>query len=272
MTGLHLERVGHGPALLLVHGWAMHGGVFAPLVRELSARFRVITVDLPGHGGSRASALPLALDGVADALMDVIRSTHGAAIGTEAASTRAIVLGWSLGGLFAIRLAARYPQAVRGLAMIAASPRFVQAPDWPAGMDPRVFEAFGDELARDYRGTLDRFLMLEAQGSAHLREELRFLRDAVYARGEPAPHALREGLALLQQGDLRGTLPGLPMPSLWLAGRRDRLVSPQAMRDAAGLAPDASVQVFEHAGHAPFLTEPDAVAEALTAFSAQCLP
>ena len=258
MTARHVERVGQGPALVLLHGWAMHGGVFAPLRRALVDRFTVITVDLPGHGGSRDSALPLALDTVADALVDIIDA--------EAS----IVVGWSLGGLIATALAARHPLRVRGLGMIAASPRFVQAPDWPAGMDPRVFEAFGEELGRDYRGTLDRFLMLEAQGSVHLRDELRFLRDAVYARGEPAPRALHEGLGLLQGSDLRAALPTLAMPSLWLAGRRDRLVSPAAMREAAALAPRSTFAQFEHAGHAPFLTEPDVVAEAITAFSAQC--
>ena len=263
MSALHVESTGQGPALLLVHGWAMHGGVFAPLVRALEAAFNVITVDLPGHGGSRDSALPLALDPVADALAALIDAQP---------SKRALVAGWSLGGLVATALAARHPDRVRGLAMLAASPRFVQGTDWPAGMDPRVFELFGEELGRDYRGTLDRFLMLEAQGSAHLREELRYLRDAVYARGEPAPRALQEGLGLLHDSDLRAALPGLAMPSLWIAGRRDRLVSPQAMQAAAALAPRSRFQQYDHAGHAPFLTEPKAVAEALTAFASSCPP
>lgn len=259
MSDLHLERAGQGPALVLLHGWAMHGGVFAPLVRALAPRFDVVTVDLPGHGGSRDSALPLALDVVADALAALL-------------PPRALVVGWSLGGLFALAYARRHAPRVRGLGLVAATPRFVHAADWPAGMDPRVFEQFGVDLAADYRGTLDRFLMLEAQGSAHLRDELRFLRDAVGARGEPAPRALHEGLGLLHDGDLREVLPQLAMPSLWLAGRRDRLVSPKAMRAAAALAPGARFHEYDHAGHAPFLTEPEAVAEALTAFAAECPP
>lgn len=268
MSGLHLERAGQGPALLLLHGWAMHGGIFAPLVERLAGGFTVLGVDLPGHGHSRDSALPLALDAVADALAVQLAALEPEVPG----ASRALVAGWSLGGLAAIALAARHPARVRGLAMIAASPRFVSAPDWPAGMDPRVFELFGEELGRDYRGTLDRFLMLEAQGSAHLREELRFLRDAVYARGEPTPRALHEGLGLLHDGDLRHALPDLAIPSLWLVGCRDRLVSPQAMQAAAALAPRSRFTLFEHAGHAPFLTEPAAVAEALTVFAADCPP
>lgn len=258
MSALHVQSRGHGPDLLLVHGWAMHGGIFAPLVEALAVNFTVHAVDLPGHGYSRDCELPLEFDVVADAL--------------TAQFPRALVAGWSLGGLFALALAQRHPSNVRGVAMLAATPCFVQRGDWPAGMPLAVFEQFGRDLGADWRGTVDRFLMLEAQGSAHLREELRFLRDAVYAHGEPHPRALSEGLALLEHTDLRVLLPALPMPSTWLVGRRDKLVSPTAVQAAAQLAGGAPVQVFAHAGHAPFLTEPVAVAEALTAFAAHCPP
>lgn len=267
MNGLHLESRGQGPLLLLVHGWAMHGGIFAPLVEALAGSFRVLSVDLPGHGRSRASTLPLQVERLADALADLL-AAHEPAPG----AAPAWIVGWSLGGLIALALAARHPQRVRGLVMLAASPRFVAATDWPMGMDPAVFAAFGTELDRDFAGTLDRFLMLEAQGSSPLRETLRFLRDAVHERGGPTPEALHAGLALLRSTDLRPLLPGLAVPSLWLAGRRDRLVGPEAMQAAAALAPNSRLQVFEHAGHAPFLTEPAAVAAAITAFAAEGPP
>lgn len=263
MTPLHAECVGQGPALVLLHGWAMHGGIFERLSATLSSQFTVVTVDLPGHGGSRSSDSPLVLDSLADVLVQTLDAVLPS-------KQRVVLCGWSLGGLVALATAAKFSDRVRGLGMLAASPRFVSAPDWLEGMDPRVFEVFGEELGRDYRGTLDRFLMLEAQGSAHLREELRYLRDAVYARGEPAPRALVEGLALLHDSDLRSLLPGLAMPSLWVAGRRDRLVNPQAMREAATLAPRSRFLQIDSGGHAPFLTETMRVAEALTVFAADC--
>jgi pimeloyl-[acyl-carrier protein] methyl ester esterase len=49
---LHVEVVGDGPPLVLLHGWAMHGGVFAPLVDALRGRYALHLVDLPGHGRS----------------------------------------------------------------------------------------------------------------------------------------------------------------------------------------------------------------------------
>ncbi len=51
---MFIETRGHGPALALIHGWAMHGGLFAPLVDRLADRYTLHLVDLPGHGHARA--------------------------------------------------------------------------------------------------------------------------------------------------------------------------------------------------------------------------
>jgi hypothetical protein len=78
------------------------------------------------------------------------------------------------------------PNAFLQLAMLCATPKFVVADDWPLGMPRQVFAGFANGLRDDWRGTIDRFIALEAFGSDHMREELRMLRDAVLARGEPA--------------------------------------------------------------------------------------
>jgi pimeloyl-[acyl-carrier protein] methyl ester esterase len=249
---LHVEVVGSGPPLVLLHGWAMHGGVFAPLVERLRDRRTLYVVDLPGHGHSRDCDVPLQLQPCADAI--------------AAAVPVAPWCGWSLGGLFALHAAATRPQQVPALTMLCASPRFVRGEDWTFGVSAEIFRDFAAGLRNDYRGTLDRFVALEAFGSEHAKDEIRTLRDKLFARCEPTAAVLTDGLELLETADLRSKLPGLQVPGLWLAGRRDRLVDPRAMRDAAALSPGASWHVIEHAGHAPFLTHADEVAAQLTAF------
>lgn len=256
MTLFH-EVHGQGPALVLLHGWAMHSGIFAPLVQRLAPHFTLHLVDLPGHG--RSAGLPLTLE-------------HAAAQVSAVVPARALWLGWSLGGLVALHAAATRPAQVRGLVMLAASPRFVHADGWEHGMPASIFRDFATALGSDYRGTLDRFLMLEAQGSDHVREELRLLRGEVFAHGEPAADVLCDGLGLLEHSDLRAALPALSMPSLWIAGRRDRLVSPAAMRAAAALAPASRFHQVDSGGHAPFLTHADEVASALRDFEAGLAP
>ena len=260
MSGLHVEVAGAGPPLVLLHGWAMHGGVFAPLVQRLRDRRTLYIVDLPGHGLSRDAGVPLSLDACVDAI--------------AAQVPRAPWCGWSLGGLVALRAAATRPLQVPMLAMLCASPRFVRgagtpARDWKYGVSAEIFQEFARGLREDYRGTLERFVALEAFGSEHAKDEIRALRAELFARGEPAAAVLADGLRLLETGDLRDALPNLSVPSLWLAGRRDRLVDPRAMRDAATMTRLGEFHLVEHAGHAPFLTHADPVAARLDAFLSQ---
>lgn len=254
---MHIDVTGSGPALVLIHGWALHGGIFAPLVQRLSPHFQLHVVDLPGHGFSRDDDTPLRLPYLVNAI--------------AAATPPAVWCGWSLGGLVALHGAATLPQ-VRGLVMLAATPRFVRDADWPDAVERSVFEQFGQDLEQDYRGTLERFLALDVMGSQHARSELRTLREAMVARGEPAPRALHEGLALLDRSDLRGALPGLRVPGLWIGGQRDRLVPANAMHGAAALAPAGlhTAHTIDGGGHAPFLGHADDVAGRLQRFVAAC--
>ncbi|RPE80000.1 pimeloyl-ACP methyl ester esterase BioH [Vulcaniibacterium tengchongense] len=249
---MHIETRGQGPALALIHGWAMHGELFAPLAERLADRYTLHSVDLPGHGHAREDDTPLQPAPLAAELVARVPD--------------AVWLGWSLGGQFALRAALDHPGRVRGLVMVASSPRFVAGADWPHGVAPQLFGEFGESLRRDFRGTLEGFLALEALGSTHAQEELRDLKRQAFARGEPAERALQEGLALLDTFDARAELSRLPVPSLWIAGRRDRLIPPGAMPAAAALAPQARSVVIAGAGHAPFLGAADQVAAEIDAF------
>jgi pimeloyl-[acyl-carrier protein] methyl ester esterase len=249
---MHIETHGAGPALVLIHGWAMHGGIFAPLTRRLAERFSVHLVDLPGHGLSRADEAAFDACDFARRLCD--------------RAPRALWVGWSLGGLVALHAAQERPAKVRALVPLAANPRFVLAEDWPHGVAHAVFEQFAQGLRGDWRRTIERFLALEAHGSERAQGELRELKAHVFERGEPALAVLQQGLEALDRSDLRPLVPQLRMPSLWLAGRRDRLVPAAAMQWAANAAPGGRYLEF-NAGHAPFLSHADEIAAAIGAFA-----
>lgn len=250
---LHIEITGQGPNLILLHGWAMHSGIFAPLLPSLEQYFRVHSVDLPGHGQSLHSDLALDYDAVWNELNQRIK-------------TPSYIMGWSLGGLFALHGALHFPARCLGLIMQNASPCFVHRNDWPHGMPASVFSQFANDLQQDYTQTLHRFFMLEAQGSDHLRDDLRLLQKTAFSYGEPDTRILCEGLHLLEKTDLRAALATLNTPNLWLAGKRDRLVSPDAMQSASQLS-NGQFQLLLHGGHAPFLTEPETITQHIVNFS-----
>jgi len=246
MTALHVEIRGSGPDVVLLHGWALHGGLWGPWIDRLADRARLHIVDLPGHGHSRWH------DDVTD-LAGLARQVF------PALPRGATILGWSLGGMVALELARRHPQHVGSLVLLATTPRFVAGEGWEHGMRAAVLDGFARGLADDYRGTVRNFLALQTLGDENAAQALRTLRARLTAHGEPDPRALAAGLAILRKVDLRDALPRIAQPALVVAGEHDRLTPPAAARQLASLLPSARFHLVERAGHAPFLSHPDEV-------------
>ncbi len=238
---LYVESAGSGFPLVMLHGWGMHGGIWDDCIPELARRWRVVRPDLPGHG--RSPALPGHAD--LDAMVESVAS-H--------CPREMMLLGWSLGGLVAIRMAARLPQRVLRLVLVAATPRFVSGPEWPCAVAPSVLESFGRGLSGDYRRTVRDFLTLQVRGDERAVELLRDLKTRVFAHGDPDPGALQQGLELLAETDLRGDLEDIGQPSLVLSGERDRITPPEAGRRMAESLPRATFLSIQGASHAPFLS------------------
>jgi len=252
-AGLHVARSGIGPDLVAVHGWGMHGGIWAPALAALGKHFRVHAIDLPGHGYSTGVAWPEDTDTL-DAML------------AAAAPAGAFWLGWSLGGTLALRQALGGNAA--GLVLCASNPCFLARPGWPHGMDPATFRAFRDSLTADPRAALERFLALAVHGSENAATTLRRLRRRALERGTPVPGALARGLAVLGTSDLVASLAAVSAPVLVLGGRRDRLVPRQALQATAAALAEARLVWIRGAAHAPFIGHRSAFNDAITNFAA----
>jgi pimeloyl-[acyl-carrier protein] methyl ester esterase len=252
---LHVDATGEGRPLVLLHGWAMHSGFWGGLVDRLACRHRVYAVDLPGHGESPAPP-QFTLDGVVDAL-DATFGTAGPPLA---------VLGWSLGGLVAMRWALARPHRVDRLVLVATSPRFVAAADWAHAMAPETLARFGDELRVAWKLTVQRFIALQLHGSEHSRALLADMRERLSARRPPSPATLAEALALLRDTDFRNDAAGIEQPALVISGDRDTLAFPAAGRFLAERLPHARFAPIAGAAHVPFLSHADAFGAALGAF------
>lgn len=252
---LHVESTGSGPPLVLLHGWAMHSGLWSPVVPKLASRFRVHLVDLPGHGHS-APIEPYTLADIA------------AAVAARCASLPEppIVLGWSFGGAVALQWALDKPDAVAKLVLVSTTPCFVARDDWPHAMSGETLRRFGDELAASYRSTLQRFVTLQVQGSEHARELLAQMRTQLLARGAPSRQSLKDALAALTAIDLRARLGAVTQPALIIAGERDTLIPAAAGAWLAATLPAGRLAPIAGAAHAPFLSHPEAFFSASEAF------
>lgn len=251
---IHVESAGDGPPLVLLHGWALHAGLFAPIVPALARQHRVHAVDLPGHGHSDPLR-PWTLDAVVDVLERRFAATEALA-----------VVGWSLGGAVALAWARRAPARLARLVLVATTPKFIAGPGWPHAMTDATLARFADELRVAFKPTLLRFLTLQVQGSEEGRAVLAALRHGLFSRGAPDTAVLGDALATLRAIDLRADAGDIHQPSLVVTGARDTLAPPQAGAWLAEALPAGRLHSFAGAAHAPFLSHRGAFLDVVLPF------
>lgn len=248
---------GSGPPLVLLHGWAMSSAVFADLGLALGRDRRVILPDLRGHGASAPSPFDL----------DLLASDLAALL--ERLDLRDVALaGWSLGGQIALATLPRIRDRVSRLALLSSTPRFTVGEGWPHGLPAQQVEILAHRVRRDPGRALPRFfdgMFVPGELDDDARVRVAAIRDALQP---PAPAAAQSGLALLAAADLRGALGAVDRPTLVVHGEADPVCPAGAGRALAAAIPGARLLVVPGAGHAPFLSRPAAIADALHRFLA----
>ncbi|HVY23416.1 MAG TPA: pimeloyl-ACP methyl ester esterase BioH [Steroidobacteraceae bacterium] len=247
---IHVDIHGDGPDLVLLHGWAMHGGIFTGLLPALVQRYTVHLIDLPGHGRSAAGDHVTTLEQMTGCIQPHIPGN-------------AIVLGWSLGGQIALQLAAR--MSLHALILVSATPKFVASDNWPQGMAPQVFSQFFARLHDNLQGTVQDFLALQVRGDLHAAATLKALRERLL-QFPPQAQTLESSLAMLRDTDLRNVLPLVKMPALLIAGEHDRITHPRATQFMANVIPHARYVEIRKAGHASFISHRDEFLHAVNEF------
>lgn len=230
------------PTLVLLHGWGVNQGVWQQVANRLSPHVNVITLDLPGFGLNQQYPKPYSLSAVTAQLATAIPNGS-------------YVCGWSLGGLLGIALARHYPQQVKQLALVAASPCFMAAADWP-GMAESLMQQFAQSLADNLALTIERFLAIQAMGSESARQDIKALKQAVMAYPMAQSEAIAGALALLKL-DLRPEFAALTQPVQGLYGRLDTLVPAALVPQLQQLQPGGQFEIAAKASHAPFISHPE---------------
>ena len=260
---IRLFTGGEGPPLLLVHGYGGSAWNFAELVDRLPGR-RLIVPDLPGHADSAPLPAATSLAGFADVL---------AAICEEEGIMQVDVVGHSMGGVVALRLAERRPELVRRVVLLAAagissSTRIGEVLITIAGVirPARIAGRRVERIARSPRLRRALFGGLEVSNPDLLTERQvhGFLRA-----GPLHQDALTAGLALARD-DPRIGLDRVQCPVLVVWGARDRQVPiDDGFEYARRLG--APIRVIADCGHLLIGERPDACASAIEEFLAATL-
>ena len=237
MSELNQQNVVVDEFLLVIHGWGMNSSVWNNIDKHIGQYFQITYIDLPGHGQNNEMQTR-SLSEIVDYILPLIKHpTH--------------IMGWSLGGLVAQEIIRRCPELIKKVIIVASSPFFSQSEGWENAMPKDVLNTFSDNLLKDIKGTIKRFIALQFMGVKGSQLVQRELRDNVL-KNLPAELALTTGLNILQYQDFRQLI--IKHETLWILGEKDRLVPVEIGGDLRKLFPDANIEIIVGAGHAPFMT------------------
>ena len=208
---LFVRDWGKGQPVIFLHGWPYSHEMFEYQFVELAQRYRCIGIDLRGYGKSDKPWCDYSFDLMADDLKKVIE-----ALGL----TEITLLGFSMSGAICIRYMARHKSAyvTKLVLMSAAAPCLTKKPDFPQGMDAKVFDGFIEGIKSNRAHTIAE--LNQATFNRPISPELNnwFIQLGMAA----SPHATIMGAVALRDADLRVDLNKITVPTAIFHGEQDK--------------------------------------------------
>ena len=248
---LNYHRYGQGPALVMQQGFLGGGGYFAPQMASLGKSFDIIAPDLPGFAGSAAEPAAQSIKAISDAQIGLM---------DDLGVGEFHLLGHSMGGMVALQTALDHPHRVRSLILYATHSsgdlrgRFETFEETAQRTKVEGVEALAKRVTATWFADLDAAPMYD------------FCLNAGRGASEAA---VMGALTAFQTFDVTSRLPELSVPTLVIAGDRDRSYNLEGLTQLAGGIQDAALNVIAGGAHCVHLEEIEQFNRALSVFLAR---
>ena len=249
---IYYTEEGNGSPIVLIHGYLETGEVWSSFAQKLAKNFRVISIDLPGHGLSDIYEETHSMEFLATAVNDLMN-----AIGIQ----KAFLTGHSLGGYISLAFLELYPEKLTGYCLFHSHPfadtlealqkrereiRVVKAGKKYLMYPENVKRMFADANLRKFDAALERSKKIASGISA---EGIVAVLKGMIARPSR--------LTLMEKG---------VVPCLWILGLMDNYIPCDMAKERVSLPSNADLVILKHSGHLGFIEEEDLAVEAITEF------
>ncbi len=245
--------IGEGDPIILLHGYLGSSRIWFNLARNLSAGFRVISIDLPGHGLSEVHSERHSMEFLAGAVLEVINSAE---------INDCIMVGHSLGGYVTLAALEMYPERIKGYCLFHSHP----FADNEVTIKKRVREIKAVNAGKKnllYPDNVER--MYAPHNLEKFKESLTVTKHIASQNPGRGIIAMLNGMItrpsrteLVEKGD---------KPLLWILGKFDSYIDHREVTDKITLPGNARVALMEHSGHLGFIEEEEKAAQLISQFA-----
>lgn len=252
---VHYTDTGKGRVIVLLHGFLGSHAIWDEYAKKLSKRFRVIAIDLPGHGSTPSIGYYHSMELLAQSVKAVLNK-----IGVR----RYVLVGHSMGGYTALAFAELYPENVSGLCLFHST----------SYADPEEKKKDRDRVIRLVKKE-HKYYVAEAVNSLFAPENVEKLKDEVekikrIAAGVNKQSIINslEGMKERKNRDM--ILRYAEYPVLFIVGKKDSVVNFDTMYAQMGMCKFPFVTMLDNAGHMGFYEEPKITLRDLESFASRC--
>ncbi len=251
---LAYNDTGQGLPLVFLHAFPLNRTMWAPQEEALSRKFRVITVDLRGHGESDAPLWRYTLDQFADDVRSLL---------DHLSVPRAVLVGLSMGGYLIFSCYRRFPDRIKAL-VLADTRAEADKPEvltWRFELAQRVYRQ-GPSAVADEMGPK----LLSPTTIATRPDLVEHVRKIILST--QVSGIVGDLMAIAERPDSTGLLPGITCPTLVVVGDRDVLTTAAENERIAKAIPGAKLEIIPEAGHLSNLEQPELFNKAVETFLA----
>jgi pimeloyl-ACP methyl ester carboxylesterase len=249
---IYYSDTGEGEIIVLLHGYLETSDIWSGFAGKLAKKFRIISVDLPGHGLSKVYSESHTMEFMAGAVKELLENLN---------IKKVFLTGHSLGGYVALAFLELYPGLLKGYCLFHSHP----FADRPETIEKREREIKVVRAAKKYLLYPENISQMYASVNLDkFKEELQRSKDIASTIRDEGIIAVLNGM-INRSSRLKFMEEG-KVPCLWILGKMDNYISSKEVQAKVNLPANAKVVVLENSGHMGFVEEEDLAVKILTDF------
>ncbi len=254
---LNFERInfdvsGSGDAIVLLHGYLENLSIWDDYSNKLSKEFRVLRLDLPGHGKSQCDRESITMDFMAESVSALMNHLN---------IPRAVIVGHSMGGYAALAFAEKYPEKLAGLCLFHSTPNADSA-------EKKLSRKSDIDLVINGRSDviINRNIpnLFAGDNLGKFNSEVERAKIIANSTSDKGILGALKGMA--ERPDRNAVFENLPCPTMMIFGRKDNLILLPVAEALAERHKKARTVFLNHSGHMGFIEERDQALKAITSF------
>jgi pimeloyl-ACP methyl ester carboxylesterase len=253
---IHYSDQGRGETVVLIHGYLETSEIWNSFAQKLAQNFRIITIDLPGHGKSDACGEVYTMEFMATIIKELIKSLN---------IEHFFLTGHSLGGYVTLAFADLFPEVLSGFCLFHSHPFADSVENLEKRKEQIKIVKAGNKnlMIPNIISNLYAFVNLQKFSKAIEKSK----NIAFSVKGETITAVLRSmmtrtsRLSVLEEGKV---------PCLWILGTMDNLINFEQIQTKVRLPANANMVILKESGHMGFIEEEDKSVKIITEFVRKC--